>query len=188
MLPFLALHAIAAPRGEGLRPEFLERFGGIAGNPEFDFPSTKNGQTASISSMPDSSALAHGSATGSFSAKHECLSFIEAPANGLDLSLVIRGTRFERRIWDALLGIPARSTVTYAALAARIGEPKSARAVANACAANAKALAIPCHRVLRDDGTFSGHRWCEERKRALIEDLQRSSGPNAADAVAVEVN
>jgi O-6-methylguanine DNA methyltransferase len=187
MLPFLALHTIAAPRGEGLRPEFLERFKRIAGNPEFDFPSRKNGQAASIPSGHDSSAVARGSVTDSVSAKREDLNSIEASANGVDLPIDIRGTPFQRRVWDALLVIPAGSTVTYAALAARIGEPKSASAVVNACAANANALAIPRHRVLRGDGTFSGHRWCEERKRALIEDLSRSR-PNAADAVAVEVS
>jgi O-6-methylguanine DNA methyltransferase len=149
MLPFLALHSVAAPRGEGLRPELLERFRRIAGNPEFDFPSTKSGQTVSIYPRPDSSAL----------------SFIQAPAKGLDQPIDVRGTPFRQRVWGALLGIPAGSTVTYAALAARIGERKSARAVANACADIADALAIPCHRVLRSNGTFSGHRWCEERKR-----------------------
>jgi len=71
-------------------------------------------------------------------------------------------------VWDALCGIPAGQTVTYAALARRIGEPGSARAVANACAANAIALAIPCHRVVRSGGTLSGYRWGVERKRALI--------------------
>jgi O-6-methylguanine DNA methyltransferase len=187
MLPFLALHAIAAPRGEGLRPEFLERFRRIAGNQEFDFPSRKNGQAASIPSGPNSSAVARGSVTESVSAKREGLSSTETPAKELDLPIDIRGTPFQRRVWDALLGVPARSTVTYAALAARIGEPKSARAVANACAANANALAIPCHRVLRSDGTFSGHRWVEKRKRALIEDLPRSR-PNAADAATVAVS
>jgi O-6-methylguanine DNA methyltransferase len=155
MLPFLALHAIAAPRGEGLRPEFIERFKRIAGNPAFDFPSRESGQTAFIPLGPDS-------ATDSFSAKHEGLSFIE---KGLDLPLDVGGTPFQRRVWGALLGIPAGSIVTYAALAARIGEPKSARAVANACAAIANALGIPCRRVLRSNGTLSGHRWCEERKR-----------------------
>jgi O-6-methylguanine DNA methyltransferase len=69
---------------------------------------------------------------------------------------------------DALLGIPAGSTVTYGALAARIGQPKSVRAVANACAANALALAIPCHRVIRSNGTLSGYCWGVEHKRALI--------------------
>jgi O6-methylguanine-DNA--protein-cysteine methyltransferase len=118
MLPFLALHAIAAPRGEGLRPELLKRFRHIAGNPEFDFPSTKRGQTASSARRPDSSALG----------------FIEGPEKGLDQAIDVRGTPFRQRVWGALLGIPAGSMVTYAALAARIGEPKSARPVANACA------------------------------------------------------
>jgi len=95
--------------------------------------------------------------------------FIEAPARGLDLPLDIQGTPFQRRVWDALCGIPAGRTVTYAALARRIGEPGSVRAVANACAANAIALAIPCHRVVRKDGTPSGYRWGVERKRAMLE-------------------
>jgi AraC family transcriptional regulator, regulatory protein of adaptative response / methylated-DNA-[protein]-cysteine methyltransferase len=96
------------------------------------------------------------------------LCFIETPALGLDLELDIHGTPFQRRVWDALYAIPTGRTVTYAALARRIGEPGSVRAVANACAANAIALAIPCHRVIRSDGTLSGYRWGVERKRALL--------------------
>ena len=96
------------------------------------------------------------------------LRFIETPAQGLDLELDVHGTSFQRRVWDALCGIPSSRTVTYAALARRIGEPGSVRAVANACAANAIALAIPCHRVVRSDGTLSGYRWGVERKRALL--------------------
>jgi methylated-DNA-[protein]-cysteine S-methyltransferase/AraC family transcriptional regulator of adaptative response/methylated-DNA-[protein]-cysteine methyltransferase len=94
--------------------------------------------------------------------------FIDSPAAGLDLELDVYGTPFQRRVWDALCAIPSGRTVTYAALASRIGEPGSARAVANACAANALALAIPCHRVVRRDGTLSGYRWGVERKRALL--------------------
>jgi AraC family transcriptional regulator of adaptative response/methylated-DNA-[protein]-cysteine methyltransferase len=94
--------------------------------------------------------------------------FIETPAEGLDLALNIRGTPFQRRVWEALLGIPTGATVTYGALARRIGEPDSVRAVANACAANAIALAIPCHRVVRSNGTLSGYHWGVERKRALL--------------------
>ena len=94
--------------------------------------------------------------------------FIATPAQGLDLELDIRGTPFQRRVWDALCAIPCGRTVTYAALARRIGEPESTRAVANACAANALALAIPCHRVIRSDGTLSGYRWGVERKRAML--------------------
>ena len=94
--------------------------------------------------------------------------FIENPEAGLNLDLDIYGTPFQRRVWDALCAIPSGRTVTYAALAHRIGEPDAVRAVANACAANALALAIPCHRVIRSDGTISGYRWGVERKRALL--------------------
>ena len=96
------------------------------------------------------------------------LRFIEAPAEGLDLELDIQGTPFQRRVWDALCAIPSGRTVTYAALARRIGEPRAVRAVANACAANAIALAIPCHRVIRSNGTLSGYRWGVERQRVLL--------------------
>jgi AraC family transcriptional regulator, regulatory protein of adaptative response / methylated-DNA-[protein]-cysteine methyltransferase len=95
--------------------------------------------------------------------------FIDKPSEGLDLPLDMRrGTAFQRRVWDALLAIPRGARVSYAALAQRIGMPNAARAVANACAANAIALGIPCHRIVRSDGTFSGYRWGVERKRALI--------------------
>jgi O-6-methylguanine DNA methyltransferase len=96
------------------------------------------------------------------------LRFIEAPSEGLNLPLDIRGTPFQQRVWEALLRIPLGSIVTYGALANRIGEPGAVRAVANACAANAIALAIPCHRVVRSNGTLSGYRWGVERKRALL--------------------
>ena len=96
------------------------------------------------------------------------LRFIETPASGLDLDLDIHGTPFQRRVWDALCAIPTGRTVSYAALARRIGAPRAVRAVANACAANAIALAIPCHRVVRSNGTVSGYRWGVERERALI--------------------
>src|SRR5262249_1373713 len=95
------------------------------------------------------------------------LRFLKTPPRRLDLGPDIHGTQFQRRVWDALCAIPSGRTVTYAALARRIGEPGAARAVANACAANAIALAIPCHRVVRSDGTLSGYRWGVERKRAL---------------------
>jgi O-6-methylguanine DNA methyltransferase len=97
------------------------------------------------------------------------LTFIKTPAKGLDLPLDIRGTPFQRRVWDALLGVRVGYKITYAALASRIGEPHAIRAVANACAANAIALAIPCHRVLRSDGTLAGYRWGMERKRSMVE-------------------
>ena len=96
-------------------------------------------------------------------------SFVEAPAVGLDLPLDIQGTGFQRRVWQALREIPVGSTASYTDIANRIGSPKSARAVAQACAANPLALAIPCHRVVRSDGALSGYRWGVERKRALLE-------------------
>jgi AraC family transcriptional regulator, regulatory protein of adaptative response / methylated-DNA-[protein]-cysteine methyltransferase len=95
--------------------------------------------------------------------------FVEAPALGLDLPLDLRGTAFQQRVWQALQKIPAGSTASYADIARRIGSPKSVRAVAQACGANALAVAIPCHRVVRNDGALSGYRWGVERKRALLE-------------------
>ena len=97
------------------------------------------------------------------------LTFIKTPAKGLDLPLDIRGTPFQRRVWDALLGVRVGYKITYAALASRIGEPSAIRAVANACAANAIALAIPCHRVVRSDGALAGYRWGAERKKVMVE-------------------
>jgi AraC family transcriptional regulator, regulatory protein of adaptative response / methylated-DNA-[protein]-cysteine methyltransferase len=94
---------------------------------------------------------------------------IEAPATGSGLPLDARGTPFQRRVWQALREIEAGRTASYAQVAARIGAPRSARAVAQACAANPLAVAIPCHRVVRSGGALSGYRWGVERKRALLQ-------------------
>jgi AraC family transcriptional regulator of adaptative response/methylated-DNA-[protein]-cysteine methyltransferase len=94
--------------------------------------------------------------------------FLETPSEGIDLALDMRGTPFQRRVWDALRAIPVGTTVTYTELARRIGGPRWARAVASACAANPIALAIPCHRVIRSNGALSGYRWGVERKRMLL--------------------
>jgi AraC family transcriptional regulator, regulatory protein of adaptative response / methylated-DNA-[protein]-cysteine methyltransferase len=99
---------------------------------------------------------------------------VEAPGLGLDLPLDVRGTAFQQRVWQALREIPAGRTATYSEIAGRIGAPRAVRAVAGACAANALAVAIPCHRVVRTDGTLSGYRWGVERKRALLERESRS--------------
>src|SRR5690606_37198070 len=99
----------------------------------------------------------------------EVVGFVEAPALGLDLPLDVQGTAFQERVWQALREVPAGSRVSYTEIAERIGAPKAVRAVAQACAANHIALAIPCHRVVRRDGDISGYRWGVERKRQLLE-------------------
>jgi len=96
------------------------------------------------------------------------LGFIEAPRAGLDLPLDIRGTAFQQRVWQALARIEPGTTASYAEVAASIGAPNAVRAVAGACAANALAVAVPCHRVVRTDGGLSGYRWGVERKRELL--------------------
>jgi AraC family transcriptional regulator of adaptative response/methylated-DNA-[protein]-cysteine methyltransferase len=94
---------------------------------------------------------------------------IENPGIGLDLPLDIRGTAFQQRVWKALQQIPAGSTASYAEIAKKIGMPKAVRAVAQACGANTLAVAIPCHRVIKNDGSLSGYRWGVDRKRVLLE-------------------
>lgn len=98
----------------------------------------------------------------------QVVGFVESPQLGLDLPLDVRGTAFQQRVWQALREIPIGSTVSYAEIAARIGAAHGARAVAQACGANALAVAIPCHRVIRTDGSLSGYRWGIERKRSLL--------------------
>ena len=95
--------------------------------------------------------------------------FVEAPVLGLDLMLDVRGTAFQLRVWQALGEIPVGSTASYTDIARRIGSPEAALEVAEACAANAIAVAIPCHRVVRKNGALSGYRWGVWRKRALLE-------------------
>jgi AraC family transcriptional regulator, regulatory protein of adaptative response / methylated-DNA-[protein]-cysteine methyltransferase len=94
--------------------------------------------------------------------------FIEAPRLGLDLPFDIRGTAFQRRVWRALREVPIGETVSYTEIARRIGSPNAVRAVAGACAANHLAVAIPCHRVVRNEGSLSGYAWGVERKQALL--------------------
>jgi AraC family transcriptional regulator, regulatory protein of adaptative response / methylated-DNA-[protein]-cysteine methyltransferase len=99
----------------------------------------------------------------------QVLSLLEVPECGLALPLDVQGTAFQRRVWQALQQIPAGSTRTYTEVAEEIGRPTAVRAVAQACAANKIAVAIPCHRVVRSDGSLSGYRWGVERKRRLLE-------------------
>lgn len=95
--------------------------------------------------------------------------FVESPSLGLGLPLDVRGTAFQERVWQALRDIPFGKTMTYTDIARQIGVPGAVRAVANACGANRLAVAIPCHRVVRSDGSLSGYRWGVERKRQLLE-------------------
>lgn len=99
----------------------------------------------------------------------EVVGFIDEPSRGFDLPLHLRGTAFQQKIWETLRDIPLGQTMTYTQVAARAGNPSAVRAVANACASNKLAVAIPCHRVVRTDGSLSGYRWGVERKAALLE-------------------
>ena len=99
----------------------------------------------------------------------QVVGLIEAPGIGFGLPLDIRGTAFQQRVWRALQEIPPGQTVSYAEIGRRIGMPKAVRAVAGACAANNLAVAIPCHRVVRNDGTLSGYAWGVDKKRALLD-------------------
>jgi AraC family transcriptional regulator of adaptative response/methylated-DNA-[protein]-cysteine methyltransferase len=99
----------------------------------------------------------------------EVIALIEAPALGLAAPLDVRGTAFQQRVWHALREIPVGQTVSYSEIAQRVGAAAAAREVAEACAANPLAVAIPCHRVVKKDGGLSGYRWGIRRKRALLE-------------------
>ena len=99
----------------------------------------------------------------------QVVGLIEAPGIGFGLPLDIRGTAFPQRVWRALQEIPPGQTVSYAEIARRIGTPKAVRAVAGACAANNLAVTIPCHRVVRNDGTLSGYAWGVDKKRTLLD-------------------
>ena len=98
----------------------------------------------------------------------EVVAVIKQPHLSLTLPLDIRGTLFQQQVWQALQQIPAGETRSYSAIAEAIGAPKAVRAVAGACAANAIAVIIPCHRVVRNDGNLSGYRWGAERKQKLL--------------------
>ena len=116
--------------------------------------------------FPEARLVAADAAFAALAAK--VTDFVEAPARRLDAPLDMRGTMFQQKVWQALRGIPAGTTESYTNIAARIGAPESVRAVAQACAANALAVAIPCHRVVRQDGSLSGYRWGVARKRDLL--------------------
>jgi AraC family transcriptional regulator of adaptative response/methylated-DNA-[protein]-cysteine methyltransferase len=93
---------------------------------------------------------------------------VESPGSELPLALDPGGTRFQQRVWQAVRDVPAGSTATYSEIADRIGSPEAVRAVAHACGANPVAVAIPCHRIVRRNGSLAGYRWGIERKRELL--------------------
>ena len=94
---------------------------------------------------------------------------IEHPEADGDFALDLRGSAFELKVWNALRRIPAGTTATYGEIAARVGSPREAREVGEACAANRLAVVVPCHRIVKKDGSISGYRWGVRRKRALLE-------------------
>ncbi len=106
----------------------------------------------------------------------QVVAFVERPAVGFNLPLNVQGTAFQHRVWQKLREIPCGKTCSYSELAQRLGEPKFARAVAQACAANPVAVAIPCHRVVRTDGSLSGYRWGIQRKAKLLDTERADSG------------
>lgn len=97
------------------------------------------------------------------------VTMVEEPALALNLPLDIQGTAFQQKVWELLRHIPVGQTLSYTQIAKRLGMPKGARAVARACATNTLAIAIPCHRVVRQSGDLAGYRWGLERKKALLE-------------------
>ncbi|MDI6934892.1 methylated-DNA--[protein]-cysteine S-methyltransferase [Serratia sp. Se-PFBMAAmG] len=98
----------------------------------------------------------------------EVVTFISHPGSPRNFELDVRGTEFQRRVWQALMSIPAGETRTYQQIATELGDVDAVRAVAGACAANVLAVAVPCHRVVRKDGSLSGYRWGTGRKRQLL--------------------
>ena len=112
----------------------------------------------------------------------EILRRLEGRAPHRDLPLDIRATAFQRQVWEELRRIPRGETRSYAEIAAAIGRPAAMRAVGNACANNPVAIAIPCHRVLRNDGKLGGYAWGSERKQALIAAEQGAAGAAAGRA------
>jgi AraC family transcriptional regulator of adaptative response/methylated-DNA-[protein]-cysteine methyltransferase len=126
--------------------------------------------------FPKANLLDAGRALDSIVAK--VVEFFENPCRELGLPLDVQGTTFQRQVWDALRRIPPGNTVSYADIAQSLDAPKAVRAVAGACAANVLAGAIPCHRVVKSDGTISGYRWGIDRKRELL----RRETPSALTA------
>ncbi|MCQ8239671.1 bifunctional DNA-binding transcriptional regulator/O6-methylguanine-DNA methyltransferase Ada [Rhizosaccharibacter radicis] len=114
----------------------------------------------------------------------QVVALVETPGASHALPLDIRGTAFQRRVWDALRDVETGRTLSYAELAARAGAPAAVRAVAGACAANPLAVAVPCHRAVRTDGGLGGYRWGLARKRILLDREAASSTAGASSTAA----
>ncbi|SFT46158.1 methylated-DNA--[protein]-cysteine S-methyltransferase [Mesorhizobium sp. YR577] len=99
---------------------------------------------------------------------------IDHPEQDIDLPLDLHGSDYEQRVWEALRAIPAGKTTSYGDIAAKLGNPREAREVAEACAANTIAILVPCHRVVKKDGSLSGYRWGFTRKRTLLSREQKA--------------
>jgi AraC family transcriptional regulator of adaptative response/methylated-DNA-[protein]-cysteine methyltransferase len=111
------------------------------------------------------------------------LALAENPSCALDLPLDVRGTEFQRKVWQALREIPVGQTSSFTDIASKIGDPKAMRAVGNACSTNNLALAIPCHRVLHRDGTLSGgYHWGDAKQRVLLDREAAATGSLPAPA------
>jgi AraC family transcriptional regulator of adaptative response/methylated-DNA-[protein]-cysteine methyltransferase len=104
----------------------------------------------------------------------QAIRFIDDPEGSVDFPLDPHGTDFQQHVWQALREIAPGTTASYKEIAMRIGAPKAVRAIARACATNPIAIAIPCHRVVRSDGSMSGYRWGTARKRTLLDREERS--------------
>jgi AraC family transcriptional regulator of adaptative response/methylated-DNA-[protein]-cysteine methyltransferase len=117
--------------------------------------------------FPDTNLVAGDGDYGDVVAK--VVRLVEAPASDVDLPLDIGGTDFQQHVWQAIREIPAGATASYTDIAKKIGSPEAVRAVGQACGANKLAVAIPCHRVVKADGSLFGYRWGDERKRILLE-------------------
>jgi AraC family transcriptional regulator, regulatory protein of adaptative response / methylated-DNA-[protein]-cysteine methyltransferase len=132
--------------------------------------------------FPDA-RLVHGDRNDDEQRLKRVLDFAESPSLDLDLPLDIRGTDFQRRVWQALREIPVGQTLSFTDIAHKVGEPKAMRAVGNACSTNNLALAIPCHRVLHRDGSLSGgFHWGDARQRVLLDREVAATGSLPAPA------
>ena len=113
---------------------------------------------------------------------NEVLQRVEGSAPSLDLPLDVHATAFQRRVWNELQKIPCGTTKTYTQIARALGKPRSIRAVARACATNPVSIVVPCHRVIRTDGTLAGYRWGLQRKEKLLQREGATAGKATREA------